>query len=328
VRTEEDLVRAAKGGDRSAFDELATLHRDRLRLHCYRMLGSFHDAEDAVQDALLKAWRSLSRFEGRSGVGTWLHRIATTTCLNMIRGRPRVVVPARISSGSRPAAADVSWLEPYPDIQLPAPSADEPEARILAQEATRLAFVEAVQLLPGRQRAVLLLRDVLMWSAAEVAEALDTTVPAVNSALQRARARLAEPSTSTIAPAEVDVIVEEFVRRWGALDIEGIVAMLTDDAVMAMPPAPAWFLGPSEIGEFFATVPAEGRIDLIRLVRTWANGQPAVAAYMPTGDGGYEGYGVMVFEICDAGISGITGFQDPQLMEMFGLPDRLALDHR
>ena len=328
MRTEGELVRAAQGGDRPAFDELAALYRDRLRLHCYRMLGSFHDAEDAVQDALLKAWRSLGGFEGRSGVGTWLHRIATTTCLNMIRGRPRVVVPGHISSGLRPAAADVAWLEPYPDIQLPAPSADEPEARILAQEATRLAFVTAVQLLPGRQRAVLLLRDVLMWEPAEVADALDTTVPAVNSALQRARARLAEPRTLTIAPVEVELIVEEFVRRWGALDIEGIVALLTDDAVMAMPPAPAWFFGPSEIGEFFATVPADGRIDLIPLVRTWANGQPAVAAYMPTGDEGYEGYGVMVFELSDAGISGITGFQGPRLMAIFGLPDRLAHEDR
>ena len=328
MQPEVTLVRAAQRGDRSAFDELATLHRDRLRLHCYRMLGSYHDADDAVQDTFLKAWRSLGGFEGRSGIGTWLYRIATSTCLNTIKGRPRIVVPSHATLGTRPAAADVAWLEPYPDAQLPAPANDEPEARIVAKEATRLAFVAAVQLLPPCQRAVLLLRDVLMWSAAEVADALSTTVPAVNSALQRARARLGEPRGVEAASSEVEATVDKFVLRWEALDIEGIVALLTEDAVMAMPPDPAWFCGRAEIGDFMATVPVGGRIDLIRLVRTWANGQPALAAYVPARDGGYEGYGLMVFDFTGERISSITGFSGPRLMETFGLPDRLPPEGR
>ncbi len=325
---EATLVREAQRRDRSAFDELATLHRDRLRLHCYRMLGSHHDADDAVQDTFLRAWRSLGGFEERSGIGTWLYRIATNTCLNMIRNRPRVVVPTHVTLGARPAAADVAWLEPYPDAQMPAPVEDQPEARIVAKEATRLAFVAAVQLLPPRQRAVLLLRDVLMWSAAEVADALGTTVPAVNSALQRARSRLGEPRDVDAYSADVEAIVDKFVLRWEALDIEGIVALLTEDAVMAMPPDPAWYFGRSEIGGFFATVPANGRIDLIRLVRTRANGQPAAAAYIPVEEGGYEGYGLMVFDTTGDRISGIIGFSGARLMEMFRLPDRLPTEDR
>ena len=211
VPTESELIHAAAGGDRGAFDELAAPHREWVRLHCYRMLGSFHDAEDAVQETLVKAWRNLGRFEGRSLFGTWLHRIATTTCLNLVRRRPRIVVPDEYADRHRPAAADVAWLEPYPNIHLPVPSDEDPQARIEAKEATRLAFVATMQLLPARQRAVLLLRDVLKWRAAEVAEALDTTVPAVHSALQRARARLAEHKTWDEATPEVEAAVDEVV---------------------------------------------------------------------------------------------------------------------
>src|SRR5262245_35365695 len=183
---QQSTIRAAIGGDAAAFDFLTTPHVDRLRLHSYRMLGSFHDAEDALQETLLRAWLNVGRFEERSSIGTWLHRIATNVCLNVIRARPRVVVPLASSSGPRPAAADVPWLEPYPDRYLPAPETDGPEARVEAREATRLAFIAMMQLLPPRQRAVLVLRDVLAWSAAEVADSLETTVPAVNSMLQRA----------------------------------------------------------------------------------------------------------------------------------------------
>jgi RNA polymerase sigma-70 factor (ECF subfamily) len=328
VPNETELIHAAVHGNRAAFDELAAPHRDRVRLHCYRMLGSFHDAEDAVQETLVKAWRNLGRFEGRSLFGTWLHRIATTTCLNLVRRRPRIVVPDEFADRHRPAAADVAWLEPYPNIHLPAPSDEDPQARIEAMEATRLAFVATLQLLPARQRAVLLLRDVLMWRAAGVAEALDTTVPAVHSALQRARARLAEHKSWDEATPEVEAAVDEFVRRWEARDIDGLVGLLTDDASMAMPPAPMWFSGPAEIGAFFDTVPAEGMIDLIRLVRTRANGQPAVAAYMPAPDGGHQGYGVMVFDLSGTRIRSITGFQDPRLMPAFALPATLPSSDR
>lgn len=231
-------------------------------------------------------------------------------------------------TGRHPAAAEVPWLEPYPDVHLPAPSSEEPEARIEAKEATRLAFVATMQLLPARQRAVLLLRDVLAWSAAEVAEALDTTVPAVNSALQRARSRLAEHRTWDDATAEVEATVDEFIRMWEACDVDGIAGLLTDDASLAMPPTPAWFLGPAEIREFFATVPAEGRFDRIPLVKTRANGQPTVAAYLPTPDGGYEGYGVMVFDLFGDRIRAIIGFQDARLMAAFSLPNRFPRRYR
>ena len=153
--TETELIDAAAHGDRAAFDQLVAPHRDRVRLHCYRMLGSFHDGDDGVQETLVKAWLNLGRFEGRSLFGTWLHRIATTTCLNLVRRRPRIVVPDMFADRHRPAAADVAWLEPYPNIHLPAPTDEDPQARIEAKVATRLAFVATMQLLPARQRAVL-----------------------------------------------------------------------------------------------------------------------------------------------------------------------------
>lgn len=324
---ETRLVRSAQGGDQEAFRQLAERHRDRIRLHCYRMLGSFHDAEDAIQETLIKAWRHLGRFEHRSSFGTWLHRIATTTCLNMIRKRPRIVVPEGFSDIHRPVAADVPWLEPFPDIYLPAPSEDEPDARIESQEATRLAFVATMQLLPARQRAVLLLRDVLAWSAAEVADALDTTVPAVNSALQRARARLTEHQSWDETTPQVEKTVDEFVRRWENRDIEGIVDLLTRDALLAMPPTPAWFRGREEIGDFLATVPADGDFDKIHLTRTRANGQPAVAAYLPS-KGRLTAYGVMVFDLNDDRIQSITGFVNSNLVEAFGLPPDLERSDR
>jgi RNA polymerase sigma-70 factor (TIGR02960 family) len=325
VQAESELVRAAQTGDHAAFTQLASPHYDGIRVHCYRMLGSFHDAEDAVQESLVKAWRKIGQFEGRSLFGTWLHSIATTTCLNLIRRRPRVVVPSDFTDGPRPPAADVPWLEPYPDIHLPAPSGEQPDARIEAKEATRLAFVATMQLLPARQRAVLLLRDVLMFTSGEVAEVLDTTTAAVNSALQRARARLAEHRTWEDTTAEVEATVDEFVRLWEACDIDGLVGLLTDDAHLAMPPIPAWFLGPQEIGRFLATGPADGRLELIRLVPTRANGQPAVAAYLPSTDGGHYGYGVMVFDSApDGRIAAITGFNDGRLMSAFALPQYLG----
>ena len=321
--TEQELLGAARGGDQDAFNDLVARHRDRVRLHCYRMLGSFHDADDAVQETLVKAWSKIGRFEQRSSFGTWLHSIATTTCLNLIRRRPRIVVPGDATDRPRPAAVDIPWLQPYPDSLLPAPSEDEPEARIEAKEATRLAFVATMQLLPARQRAVLLLRDVLMWTPAEVADALGTSVAAVNSAVQRARARLAEHRTWQRHTAEVEAKVDEFVKLWEACDVDGIVRLLTDDALLVMPPAPAWFLGPDEIAGFLSTVPAGGRLDLIRLLPAHANGQPAVAAYMPEPDGGHAAYGLMVLDLDGDRISAITGFADPRLMAGFGLPDRL-----
>lgn len=328
LRSESDLVCAARLGDHAAFGALVAAHRDRLRLHCYRMLGSFHDADDAVQETLIKAWRNIATFGQDSAFGTWLHRIGTNTCLNMIRKRPRIVVPEEFTDRHRPLFVEVPWLEPYPDVHLPAPSSEEPEARIEAREATRLAFVATMQLLPARQRAVLLLRDVLVWSAAEVAEALDTTVPAVNSALQRARARLAEHRIWDQATTEAEQTIDEFVRLWEACDIDGIVRLLTDDASLSMPPTPAWFSGPAEIAEFLGTVPAGGRLDQIRLVRTRANGQPTVAAYLPSPPGPPHAYGVMVFDLAGDRIRAITGFPDSRLLAAFALPDALPSAER
>jgi RNA polymerase sigma-70 factor (ECF subfamily) len=178
------LAEGAAAGIEADFAELARRNETRIRLHCYRMLGSLHDADDALQETMIKAWRGIGTFEGRSSVGTWLYRIATNTCLNMLRSRPRVVLPEVFTARHRPVAADVPWLEPYPDVLMEADADSDPAARLEAKEATRLAFVATVQLLPPRQRAVLLLRDVLAWRAEEVAEALDTTIAAVNSALQ------------------------------------------------------------------------------------------------------------------------------------------------
>lgn len=323
LRTDVELAKGAAAGREADFAELARRHEGRIRLHCYRMLGSLHDADDAVQETMTKAWRGIGAFEGRSLVGTWLYRIATTTCLNMLRSRPRVVVPEAFTARDRPAAADVPWLEPYPDVMIEAGADSDPAARLEAKEATRLAFVATVQLLPPRQRAVLLLRDVLAWRADEVAAALDTTVAAVNSALQRARARLAAHRTWDESTPEVESVVEEWMRCWERCDIEGLVALLTDDVVLAMPPTPAWFSGRREVGHFFSTVPAEGQLDTIRLLHTRANGQPAVAAYMTTPHGGYVGYGVMVFDLVGDRIGGITGFSDGRLIERFGLPAEL-----
>jgi RNA polymerase sigma-70 factor (ECF subfamily) len=320
---ESDLVVSARSGDEDAFGILVRQHHDRIRLHCYRMLGSLHDAEDATQETMVKAWRRIDTFEQRSSFGTWLYRIATTTCLNLLRGRPRLVVPQDFSDRHRPAATDVPWLEPYPDLLLPASESGDPAAKLEMKEATRLAFVATIQLLPPRQRAVLLLRDVLSFSSAEAAVALDTTEAAVNSALQRARARLADHKDWEEATPEVEDVVGQWMECWERCDIDGLTELLTYDARLAMPPAPAWFNGPSEIGRFFATVPAEGKLDKIRLRRTRANRQSAVAAYMESPEGGHVGYGLMVFDVAVNGIQLITGFSDHRLIPWFGLPEAL-----
>jgi RNA polymerase sigma-70 factor (ECF subfamily) len=317
---DEEGLDATTPQDEAAFEALVRSQSDRIRLHCYRMLGSFHDAEDALQETLIKAWRHRETFRGGSSFGTWLFRIATTTCLNMLRGRPRIVVPVDLSDRHRPAAADVPWLEPYPDALIPSLEAQDPADRFEAKEATRLAFVATLQLLPARQRAVLLLRDVLSWNVADISIALDTTDAAVSSALQRARARLAEHLSWDEATPEVESVVDEWIRYWEAGDLRRLTSLLAHDALMAMPPTPAWFSGPDEIGRFFATVPSDGRIDLIRLIRTRANGQPAVGAYMPTA-GRHVGYGLMVFDLSEDRIAAITGFQDARLIRAFALPE-------
>ena len=330
VHDDTALVDRALTGDRTAFETLVSPYQRELHVHCYRMVGSLHDAEDLTQETMLRAWRALRSYRGKGPVRAWLYKIATNACLNHIRSRPRLVVPhdAAATTGAVPAEVEVPWLEPYPDRVLEMPDAGiDPAEGALARARTSLAFLRAVQLLPPLQRAVLILRDVLEFSAKEVASFLDTTPTAVNSALQRARARLSpeirtEPPFAERAPApEEEMIVRRFMRAWEARDIEGLVGLLAEDAILAMPPAPLWFRGRAAIGEFLGRVPAEGRLDLIPLKRVHANGQHAVAAYMPNEETRQvEGYGIMVLTINFGEITRITGFADPDLFRLFELP--------
>ena len=301
--------------DEQAFVELTAPHRRALHRHCYRLLGSPHDADDALQETMLRAWRGVDRYEPRAPVSAWLYRIATNVCLRMLERRRH-----------SPAAFD-AYLEPYPDRLLEElPTSDPgPEATLESRESVGLAFVAALQLLPPKQRAVLVLRDVLGSSAREAADLLDDTVPAVNSALQRARERLRQaddPLPRPHAPTDADAeasLMRHWVEAWEAVDLDGMVALLTTDAVMTMPPDPRRFLGRDDIVRFFATVPLEGRLDLIPLVPARANGQPALAAYV---DGG--AYGVMVFAVAGESIASITGFAGrPELFTQLGLETRL-----
>jgi len=320
----DELLQAALAGDQARFGLLVEPHVRELQVHCYRMLGSFHDAEDAMQETLLRAWRHLHTFQGRGPLRAWLYRIATTTCLKLLASSQRHRVAAR-SDG-----ADVPWLEPYPDRLLDdlPDTGPDPAAVAEQRESVALAFVVALQQLTARQRAVLVLREVLGWSAAEVAELLETTMPAVNSALQRARASLGRalpPAVSVRSlPAQEQDVLRRFMLAWQRRDLEGLAALLREDAVLHMPPQSLRLMGRGQVARFFGAVPADGRLDRIRLVATRANGQPALAAYLPAADGAYRAYGVMVLVVVEDGIRAITGFQDASLFPAFGLPKSLA----
>jgi RNA polymerase sigma-70 factor (ECF subfamily) len=319
----DDLLAAAAGGDERAFVELTAPHRAALHAHCYRLLGSLHDADDALQETLLRAWRGIDRFEPRAPIAAWLYRIATNVCLRMLEQRKR-------------GGAVDAHLEPYPQqaVEELAAQGQGPEALAESREAVGLAFVAAMQLLTPKQRAVLVLRDVLDWSAREVAEVLDDSVAAVNSALQRARERLAqERSERSLARAHAPAgdaaearVMRRFQDAWEAVDIDGIVSLLADDALMTMPPEEARVPRAAAIATFFATVPMDGRLDRFRLLPARANGQPALAAYAPARSGGrYSGYGFMVFAIDGEKIAGITGFPyRAALFERLGLPAEMS----
>jgi RNA polymerase sigma-70 factor, ECF subfamily len=314
-----ELLAAAAAGDEQAFVQLTAPVRRRLHAHCYRMLGSVHDADDALQETMLRAWRGIVRFEPRSELSAWLYRIATNVCLRMLERR-----------GRHDAALVDAHLQPYPDVLL---EPETPELEAERRETIGLAFVAAMQLLPPRQRAALILRDVLGWSAREAADTLGLSVVATNSALQRARERVErERREGTLArvhrPSSGDAeaeLMRSFVDAWEAVDIERLTSLLTEEALMTMPPEPMHVVGPAEIGGFFATVPMEGRLDLIRLLPARANGQPALAAYVQEAAGEpFRAYGLMVFAVEGDRIGGITGFAGyPELFPVFGLPAAL-----
>jgi RNA polymerase sigma-70 factor (ECF subfamily) len=323
-----------------SFEQLAERHRRELRLHCYRMLGSIHDAEDAVQETLLRAWRGLGDFEGRASFRNWLYKIATHACLDMLTARQRTarLLPHEIGPPAQAIpqapATEIAWLDPYPDEPIEGFGAIEPgpDARYEVHEAVQLAFVAAVQRLPPLQRAVLLLRDVLGWSAAEAAHLLDTSVASITSALQRARATMEtnydSSGRSASHPDEQQrELLDRYVTAWETADLDSFVALLKEDAIFSMPPYREWLLGRDAIGGLFTFACGRyGGRGAFRLVRTAANGQPAFAMYTrnsATGD--FVAHSIQVLSMQDGRIALVTNFMNPQLFEFFGLPARLAI---
>jgi RNA polymerase sigma-70 factor (ECF subfamily) len=335
---ERELLQAARAGDQDAFGRLVEPHRPELHAHCYRMLGSLHDAEDALQDALLRAWKGLPRFEGRSAVRSWLYKIATNACLDAIARRPKRVLPIDYGPPSEPNVdageplVESVWIEPYPDETLGLSDGyAAPEARYEQREAVELAFVAAMQHLPANQRAVLILREVLGFSAREVAESLDTTVASVNSALQRARKtvdhRLPEQSQQetlrSLGEERIRALVEAYVDAWDRGDVDALLALLAEDAVFSMPPWPVWWRGRKTIAGFAPT--AAEFCAASRVVPTQANGQPAVAYYhLDAETGRYKATAIDVITFEGALIKEITAFVSADVFERFGLPPELA----
>ncbi len=312
-------------------------HRRELIAYCYRMLGSSFEAEDAVQETFVRAWRAYDQFEGRSSVRSWLYRIATNVCLDMVgsaqrRARPMEMGPSSVAPKSPgPALPEATWIQPMPDAAvLPALSPEADPAELVVQrESIRLAFIAALQHLPPRQRAVLILRDVLRWRAAEVAQLIGSTVASVNSALQRARATLAEVGPTAAGPTrpmddDERALVARYVAAFERYDVESLTALLHDDAVLSMPPYALWLQGPAEISGWLLG-PGHGCRGS-RLVPTWANGSPAFGQYRPGGEvGRYEAWALMVLETDGERITGINSFLDtPALFPLFGLPLWLA----
>jgi RNA polymerase sigma-70 factor, ECF subfamily len=338
-RGEVELLRRARGGDESAFAQLVDRFRAELQLHCYRIVGSVQDAEDMVQETLLAAWRGLERFEGRASLRSWLYRIATNRCLNALRDRGRRPPEAPPAPENAPAPppptrlGEPVWLEPYPDVLLERvpDRSQQPDARYETREAIGLAFIAALQRLPPRQRAVLVLRDVLAFRAGEVAEMLGATEVSVIRALHRARhalERTVPPGQRDLAPLpgsrEEHDLVARFTEAFEGGDVRGVVALLSDDALLTMPPAPLEYQGPVAIGQFLSTVPAGGALERFRLVPTRANGQPAFGCYLRDPHAPVaHAYGLMVLTLKGDKVAAITGFSDTSVFRSFGLPRTL-----
>jgi RNA polymerase sigma-70 factor (ECF subfamily) len=325
--------------DRETFEQLAEPYRRQLHLHCYRMLGSFQEAEDLVQETFLRAWRARDRFEGRTSFRNWLYRIATNACLNALSTRPHTTrilptdyVPSTDAFPAGEPASDVSWLQPYPDWALEDVTDTDlgPEVRYELQESVQLAFLAAIQRLPPRQRVVVLLRDVLGWSAAEAAELLEASSASVNSALQRGRATLAmhlptKESMVMARPATDDqaqrLLLDQYLEAWYATDIDRFVSVLREDATLSMPPWPNWYRGREAIARFFGWAwPQHAEL---RVVAAGANWQPAFVQYARANDGGpLEAQAVQVLTLSatrDAVVA-ITIFLDPEVIASFRVP--------
>jgi RNA polymerase sigma-70 factor (ECF subfamily) len=310
------------------FDALAQRYSRELHAHCYRMSGSTHEAEDLVQETLMRAWKSQATFGGRSSVRTWLYRIATNVCLTNLEGRPRRPLPTGLGTADSMASdelvtdEEVPWLQPVPDAAVV----------VTERDSIRLAFVAALQHLPARQRAVLILRDVLRWSAAEVAEALETTVAAVNSALQRAHAQmkeraLTEDTVSSELTADQQRMLEAYVEAFWKKDVDAIVGLLKADAVWEMPPFVGWYRGAENIGELIATACPGGAHDMVMLPVS-ANGQPAFGLYMRTPDGDFAPFHLQVLDLDGDRVRHVGAFFETSLFTTFGLPARLPADTR
>ncbi len=329
---------AARSGDQVAFSALVEPHRRELLTHCYRLLGSFQDAEDQVQETLLRAWRRFDTYEGRASIRAWLYKIATNVCLDTLKRRSRRVLPPELRPASDPGGSPMPpvvepiWLEPFPDDLL-SPSSTNPEARYEAHESITLAFMTALQRLPARQRSVLLFCDVLDWPASDVASLLETSVPAVNSMLYRARTSL---SKNYKAQAYRDYravrdsqntkeLLRRYVQAWESADIEALVAMLKEDATFPMPPLPLWYQGRSAIKAFVSTVILSGEASgrwILHPVK--ANGQPAFAWYRRDDPSGrYQAYAIQVLTLQDGLLSDVTTFGVPDLFPAFGFKSEL-----
>ncbi|WP_068114435.1 sigma-70 family RNA polymerase sigma factor [Nocardioides dokdonensis] len=313
------------------FPALTERYSRELLAHCYRMSGSVHDAEDLVQETFLRAWKASADFQGRSSVRTWLYRIATNVCLTNLEGRPRRPLPNGLGTADQPAGDaleqdhEIAWLEPVPDAAVV----------VAERDSIRLAFVAALQHLPAKQRAVLILRDVLRWRAAEVAEALDTSVAAVNSALQRAHAQmsaraLTEDTVQEDLSREQQHLLERYVDAFWRKDVDQIVSMLTAEAVWEMPPFTSWFRGRANIA-WLISHECPGGAREMPMIATSANGQPAFGMYMRGPDGDYTPFQLHVLELSgtpeDPRIRQVDAFFDPRLFATFGLPTSLPADH-
>jgi RNA polymerase sigma-70 factor (ECF subfamily) len=314
------------------FQELADPYRRELLAHCYRMLGSIHDAEDLVQETYLRAWRSYDNFEGRSSLRTWLYRIATNVCLTAIDQRGHRPMPSGLGAPSdepeRPVVAspEVPWLEPAPDAVLGADAAD-PATIVAARESTRLAFVAALQHLPAKQRVVLILRDVLKWKAAEAAELLGTSTAAVNSALQRARVQLEEAAPlrdELVEPTDPGQreLLERYARAFDAADVDALLDLFRKDAVWEMPPFPQWFVGADAIVRLIKAQCGPEPGELL-MVPAAANGQPAFGMYRRDAEGVHRPFQLQVLSITGGGVAQVSAFFDTTLFPVFGLPERV-----